>query len=337
MKLNREALLQKLQSISPGLSTKDVIEQSSTYVFKDGRIITFNDEVSCSIDSPIEDAECSVPSKPLLSILEKLKNEEVTVEVTDEYFCVKGKNNRTRIRMDMEILLPIEAVEPPDKWKKLPSDFCEAVGLVQTCTGDDASDFKMTCVRITDKFLEACDNHQMIRWNTETPIKDCLLKSGSIKHVSRLGMSKASVTDSWVHFKNETGLVLSCRKWTNEDYPDLSEILKTTGVKSVLPVGLGEAVERASVFCESDITIGSVEVKIKGSKLVLKSYGPYGDYEERTKIKYDGEPMRFRASPKLLAAIASRTKDCILTETRLKTETDKWICVVCLAKVGKDE
>ena len=46
--INRELFLEQLESVQPGLSTREIIEQSSCYVFRGGEVITFNDEIACS-------------------------------------------------------------------------------------------------------------------------------------------------------------------------------------------------------------------------------------------------------------------------------------------------
>ena len=48
MKIDREEFLKQLESVLPGYSTKEVIEQSSCFVFKKGRVYTYNDEIACS-------------------------------------------------------------------------------------------------------------------------------------------------------------------------------------------------------------------------------------------------------------------------------------------------
>ena len=172
MKIKREELLNQVSSVRPGLSQREMIEQSSCVVFKDGMMITFNDEVACSLPSCL-DIEGAVVAEPLIKILTKLKEEfiEITVEKT-EIHIQAGKKKKVGISMDAEIQLPIDAMEIPKKWKKLPDDFADAVHLVKRCAGTKETEFVMTCIHIHPKWMEACDNYQVGRYKMKMDIKN---------------------------------------------------------------------------------------------------------------------------------------------------------------------
>ena len=93
--LNRADFLDKLESVLPGISTREIIEQSSCFVFKDKTVMTFNDEISCSQKSCLP-FEGSVQALPLISILRKLQEEELDISLGDskEELIIKGKNKR---------------------------------------------------------------------------------------------------------------------------------------------------------------------------------------------------------------------------------------------------
>ena len=52
--VNREAFLHQLESVQAGLSSKEMIEQSSCFAFIKGKVVTYNDEISCR-------QKCEVP------------------------------------------------------------------------------------------------------------------------------------------------------------------------------------------------------------------------------------------------------------------------------------
>ena len=88
-KVNRELLLQQLQAVQPGLSDKDVVEQSSCVVFKDGKITTFNDEIACSIKTDVKFTG-AVPAKALIELLKKLPEETIEIEPTEGELLITG-------------------------------------------------------------------------------------------------------------------------------------------------------------------------------------------------------------------------------------------------------
>jgi len=44
MKINRQEFLDSLEMVKAGLSPREFIEQSSCFAFKEGEVLTFNDE-----------------------------------------------------------------------------------------------------------------------------------------------------------------------------------------------------------------------------------------------------------------------------------------------------
>ena len=53
--INRAALLQELEAVQPGLGTgRDTVEQAGCFGFHNGRVLTYNDEVSCSLETAIK-------------------------------------------------------------------------------------------------------------------------------------------------------------------------------------------------------------------------------------------------------------------------------------------
>ena len=52
MQINRQNLQKALEIVKPGLSNKEIIEQTTSFAFIDGKVVTYNDEIS--ICHPVE-------------------------------------------------------------------------------------------------------------------------------------------------------------------------------------------------------------------------------------------------------------------------------------------
>jgi len=337
-KVNREELLNQLEMVQPGLSPKDVVEQSSCVVFEDGRVFTFNDEVFCSMDCCL-DVTGAVPAKPLLAILHKMPEETLSIEVADETLVIKGKRRRAKLRMEAEITLPKDSVEMPkeDRWKELPEDFCTAVETVRECAGSDETHFSLTCVHVHPEWVEACDNFQVTRFNIETGLKKpVLVRSKSLMYVSTLSVAEWASTKAWLHFRTSKGLVISCRKY-REDYPDLQRILDVSGSPASLPKGLAEAASLAEVFSAEDADNNEVEVSLLPGKVKIKGEGAAGSYIETKKMSYKGPSLKFTISPKLLVTITKRHHECEVTSGALKVDGGRFVYVTSLGQVGDGE
>lgn len=343
MRINREEFLKQLESVLPGLSTKEIIEQSSCFIFKDGEVNTYNDEIACSQKSLLE-IEAAVPAVPLISILRKLQEDELEIGVNDENteLLIKGKQRRVGINMEAEITLPIDAVDKPKKWKKLPEDFADAVAIVQSCAGGTKSVKSWApFINIAPEYLEASDEYQATRFKITTDVsKSILVRGESIKHILNLDMTKFSETKHWIHFRNSTGLTLSCRYFI-EDYPsdDLTKILKVKGKKLVFPNGLKDEIERAEVFSSENVEGSLIKITIKSNKFKIKGLGALGWYEwGPKKSEYDGKPLEFNIPTKLLSELVQKYNKCKVSANRLKVIGKKFVYVTVLGMIeGKED
>ena len=333
MRINREEFLKQLESVLPGLSAKEIIEQSSCFIFKDKAINTYNGEIACSQKSLLH-IEGAVPAMPFISIIRKLQEDELEISLVDTTLLIKGKQRKAGINMEQEITLPIDAVDKPKKWKKLPESFADAIAIVQPCAGTNQSQFAMTCVHITSKFIEACDNHQVTRYRIKTDVENpVLIRKESLKHIVSLDMVEFSETKHWIHFRNSDGLVLSCQHFI-EDYPtgDISEVLKMKGESWTLPKGLKEAVEKAEVFSFENTESNNVIVNIKRGKFKITGKGTYGWFSEIKSSKYDGDSLRFTIPPKLLIELVQQYNECEVSANRLKVKGGRFTYVTVLGK-----
>ncbi len=338
MNVDRESLIRALEAVRPGLAKKEIVQQSSCFVFnEDGRLMTFDDEVACSVESPLNGIVGAVKADPLLALLARLPEDRVDVDAKDGGLLVKGKRRRGSVTMEEEVVLPVGDVPEPTDWQPLPEDFDEAVAIVQATAGKDASQFYLTCINITPTCLEACDNFQICRYPMETGVSAPLLvRRDSLVHVCGLGMTEMSEGDSWLHFRNSSGLTLSCRTNRDEPYPTetITAILDVNGDRTLLPDGLADAVERAEVFSQDNVEANQVQVELKPGKLRLSGRGASGWYEEMREAKYDGEPLKFLIAPGLLRELIARTNECEITPGRLKIDGQRFQYVACLGAVG---
>lgn len=330
--VRREDLLHQLESVQPGLSSREIIEQSSCFVFRDGRVMTYNDEVACAGDCVLK-LTCAVQSAPLLALLRKLLEEDIEIEEDMERgeLVIIGERRRAGITREAKILLPVDKVEKPGKWSALPEEFMEGVNMVQHCASHDESQFALTCVHLHPKWIEACDNFQATRIKMDVGVKaSTLVRRDSIKHIVTMGITEFSESESWIHFRNPAGLVLSCRRYM-ETYPDLKELLTFDGTPITLPKGLGEAADKAAIFSAESTEDNQVSVDLLPGKLRLRGVGTSGWFEERRKVDYDGKPLSFLISPSLLIDLVSKHNEAEITDGRLRVNGGKWRYVTCLS------
>mgnify|MGYP001563042378 CR=1 FL=1 len=339
MKVQKETFLHALESVSPGLSPREIIEQSNCFAFRKGKVMTFNDELTCCGPSLLDDSFAgAVKAAKLLDLLRKIPEEEIEVSQADGEMIVAGKTGTNYFAMEVEVSLPIDQVDVPEKWKPLDPDFGEAVKMVADCASHDQSAFALTCVHVHPKWVEAFDGFQTCRWKLATGLeKPNLVRAASIRHVSALGMAELSETKSWLHFRNAGGLVLSVRKYVEEYPEDIGGFLKgDKGTPVQLPKQLADETGISSIFSMENAEENYLVVEMKAGKIRVKGIGVTGRRISRgKKVTWTGPDMMFHIKPDLLASIVKDHSECFMTETRLLVSGGNWRYAAALGKPGK--
>jgi hypothetical protein len=322
MKVNRAEFLELLESVSPGVSDKADTEQSDCFAFVDDYVVTFNDEVACRRKCEYG-LQGAVRASSLLEMLRRGSSSTVSVEVVEGEFRLSAKGERTGLTLEQKVDMPVEYLDKPTSWKKLPDGFRDAVEIVKLCASDDQMDLALSCIHIHPEYLEACDNFSLIRYPIATGVKESIcVPAKSLSAVLRWSASKISVTDSWVHFKGEHDVVSSCRRFM-EQYPDLSDTLNVKGSAIELPEGLDKTLSRAAVLAEE-----SVKVSIRDGQMRVRGESDRGWYERRETVKSDKSlKLEFMIAPKLMTEICQRFSKCEVGEGRLKADNGKFVFV----------
>lgn len=339
MNIDKEEFLEQLSSVKPGLSSRESLEQSSCFVFYDGEVITFNDEIACRMKTKLK-ITGAVTASALLSILDKIRDPKLEIaENAKGELEFAGQRKSWGLNRDAEVLLPVEKIREEDPkeedWRPLPKSFQDIVDKVKTCVCQNEEFFALTCVHFHPKWIEACDSRQMLRWRVKFGIETPFLVRGTaLAQVTGLAMRQMAVTESWVHFRNEKGLIFSCRKFV-EDYPNLTEVMAVDGSPVTFPLGLGEAAERAAVFAAEQVSgiNPMLSVYLRPGWMTIEGDGLVGWYKEHEKLsKYTGKKIRFIISPVLLRHIADNYNEAQITNVKLRASGDRWDYVSVLGE-----
>lgn len=332
MHVKREELLQVLESVSPGLSRTNIIEQSSCFVFVHKHVIAFNTLVACRQPADIG-WEGAVEADPLLDLLRKSTTETVEFESQDGQLNIRsGKKRKAGIFTDKTILLPLKSIEPPQKgsWRQLPKNFLEAVRYVESAASKNENHFALTCIHIAPQFLEAGDSYQIARYKLAMPIKkDILVRQESLKQILSLDVREFAETASWIHFRNPAGLIFSCRRWASEKYDDMTPFLKAQGISVQLPKTLREAISWAEVFSAQNKD-NQVIVQLRRNKVRVLGEGSLGFSSEVAQARYTGPDISFTMPPEILLRTLDWNPKCEIRKGCLKLTTGPLTYVTAL-------
>lgn len=354
MQINRETLLRTLESVSAGLATqaKALVAQSSSYVFRDGKVYTFNEEILCSSDSPFKIDGC-VKAKEFRELIQSLPDEDLEMDVIDgNKITIRGNGKgKRKMKFAMDERLPenedpANVVDTPQKWTPLSSDFLAGVDFVKDCVLDDnAAKSKpnlliLTFIHIHPEYVESCDESQIAHFPTKTGVeREVVIRGSSLAKISGRNFTHIGETDSWIHFKNqETGQSVSIRRFL-DDYPDLSgHLQELQGMsKFTLPGGLEEVIKRAALCAQSDVAGNHITVDLRSDGMIVEGTGLYGEFKELKDLVYKGTPLRFRIDPKILTKVVKTTSDCdVIGEGsgedwvgRIRIKTAKFTYIAC--------
>ena len=325
-RVRREDFLHVLESVQPGLTPKDTVDQSSSFVFDQGLLVSYNDEVRFMIKSPLgREIQGAVRAKHFSEVLSRLPEDDI-------YFdCEKGKirwrterGRKGHFDIEAEIYSKYASVDSVDSWRRLPKDFCEAVATVQECARSTGQ-FAHTVVHVTPDFIEASDDFELCRWSLNTGFtKEVLLRKECVRHVTSLAMIEFAETRNWVHFRNADGLMLSCRRY-EDPYFDYSPYLKPSGLEATLPKGFVEEADIGKVCASDGAKDPLVRIDMAPGKTRLVAAGAASGYESPwRKTTYEGEPFSFFISPGMIASIAEKFNECVLGKQVLHVVTEKW-------------
>ncbi len=312
--MNKNKLTEVLSLVKPALTSKEVIEQSTCFVFKDNKVYTYNEEIAISMPIDIE-IEGAVQAKELFQLLTKVKDDEIDFDQKDDTeINIKGKKFKSGIRLETEIKLPIDSITVKGKWNKLPENFIEAVNFCKFSTSKDESLPVFTCVHIHKDTVLSTDKARITEYKL---LEDCfpepvLIPANSVDKLSKYNVNQYIIKEGWIHFRNSKNkFQFSCRTLSSqEEYPVkmVTNALETETSETItFPEKIKDILSTANIFVTSELDQNTfVTITIKKNRIFIKGEGDAGWYREQTKIDYkDKEPIEFMVNPNFLSEIIS--------------------------------
>lgn len=333
--MKREELLKALEIVKPGLASREILEQSNSFAFMNGYVVTYNDELS--ICHPVEGLNITgaVRAEELYQLLNKLRKEDIEIEISGAELLVKSGRAHAGIVVQSEIKLPLEEIGKIGDWKPLPDTFAVGIKFTLPSTGKDLSNNRLTCLHIrTDGLLEASDNYRITRYRVADalPVKNnLLLPSASASQIVKYSLHQVAESKGWIHFQTEQGgTIISCRTFEGE-FPDTTAFFKVEGTKFELPKTLDEVLSRAQIFgTREQATVEEVEISLEKNRIKVRGANEYGWFEETANVAYAKEPISFTVNPSHLKTIVGSIHSCILAPNCLKFEGETWQHIIAL-------
>ncbi len=328
MKINRAELLNALEKVRPGLATKEVIEQSTSFAFMGDRVVTYNDEISVSHPVKGLDVTGAVKAQTLYGYLNKVKQDDIDVVLEENQVIIKAGRAKAGLVLEHEVVLPVEEIGKIGKWHPLPEEAIKALQFCYPCCSKDMSRAVLSCVHVTPELIESSDSYQIavFHLSKKLPITPFLLPAAAARALVQYKVKEISVGDSWVHFRTEDGTIFSSRVFSGE-FPDTSQYMNPTGKEFTFPKNMKDILQRADVFAQAKAIAGSeptVIISLSKGKLHASVESDSGWFKEVAKAGYDGPPVKFSVVIEFLMGIFNETMTCIIGENLLGFKGEKW-------------
>jgi DNA polymerase III sliding clamp (beta) subunit (PCNA family) len=336
MAYNREQLISALAAVKPGLANKETLEQSSSFVFTEGLVFTYNDSIMVS--HPFEASDgwtCVVDAKLLYSYLTKVKGKEVKLSSNDKELHIEGKRSKAKIPSQFEISptlkVAVEEQNSHERWYSLPMKFNEGLERCWRVAGKDATKPELMHIHINDLQMEACNGYKLIMYYLDkkmfrTPL---LIPAKAAAELYKYKCDKFTVGEGWLHFKNTTtGIIFSCRT-IKEEYPDLMKFVPKLAEELNLPRNFIDTLERARVFCEE--LNENIHIDITEGFLKTWVHSAHGQFEETNRVKYKGN-VNFTIDPASILYIASKSLKIALGERVVSMVNEEMVVIGAIVR-----
>jgi len=333
MIINKTELLKALETVRPGLANRELIEQSTSFAFIGDKIVTYNDEISISYHVEGLDITGAVNATELYNLLSKLKKDEIELTVEETELRIKCGRSKAGLTLQSEIKLPIDSIGEKGMWKNIPDDLLKAIFFAGKTASQDSTKPILTCVHVNKEgFVEASDSFRIskIMLEDKLPVETFLIPAISVVKVAKMNPIKIAEGKGWVHFKTNEGVIISCRIFADDNFPDTASFFKIEGTQVKLPETTKEILDKAMVFCKHNGFEMPVDIILENNKFKISSKSDSGWFEEVVKIKYNEEPVSFSISPYFLKDILSETLNCIIAKNRIKFSGDNWTYVTVI-------
>lgn len=335
--ITREKLLATLESVMAGVMKRETVEQSSCFIFNNGYVSTYSDEVACFADCPLK-LTAAIPADPFIALLRKMTDTDLKFEVTESQLIVKGSRGKAQLTFEAEIKSPVATITPPEEWTDLAAKFIPGLSAVMACVSTDETKFALTCVHITNDHVEATDRFQLTRYRVKSAFgQEFLIRGAAVKAVVQQDMAQFAESDEWVWFRNPLGLIIATRRYL-EPYPEIEAAFEMEAAKpATLPETIGEISERCAIFSAIGTTQNKLRIKLKPGRIYITGEGAAGSYKEHRDIEYDGEVIEFLMAPELLPKVIKNGNIADVSNTKLRIQNGRHTYITALGTVAKSE
>ena len=331
--MKKAELLEVLNLLKPGISCKELVDQSDHVIFKKKYVYSFDGEIGAwkKFSSPIQGA---VKAVQFMALINRIKDEDIDIKTKNDKITI----NNDRMKVEFKVLSDIELEFPFDpseikKWKKLPDNFLEAIKLTSFSTSKDPSDGVLTHLYVKGDNLMSCDRFRLTKYKLDSTMEEFLLPVSSAEKLLKYPVKEYYVEEGWVCFKGEGDVYVNCLR-TVEEYPTMEHLFKVKGKKIKLPAGSKEAIEDVNILSTAEIEEDRfINITSTGTELFFLGQGQYGSMEEKIEnVDLKGKIFDIKVHPVYIKQIIEHVDTFTIGEDSLLFEGKNFQHVLSLTE-----
>lgn len=320
MLVNRKLFIDTLKSVDGGLAKREIAEQTTSFIFMNNRVTTYNDLVSVSAPLPIG-VNGVVSAKQLYALLRMTTGLDLDVWVEGSELVIKANTGMTaRVDMTADVLLPIHEMPAidDDSWNRLDEGFVAKLAICLQTVSSNMAKPALCTVHWKGIALESTDNYQITRCNSNTSLQDgveVLLPSSSASKLVRHNPAYYQLADGWIHFKSLDSVIFSCRV-TNLPFPNLVGALDAVTCPTPVRFStrLPEILKKAITLADQD-SAGQYRVKVTmaDNQLTVSAGEKFRRFVESCEVMCEGD-FEFSINPNFFINMLKNDADAAIVQ-----------------------
>lgn len=305
MNIKRKELQAALQRCLPGVeSGATLLTGADSFIFKDGMIHSYNDNISVSVPFiiPMDEGalEGAVKAKEFYAIVSKLPSDEIKLAINEGSWSLKsGAASVELTLLESSVLEHVHGITTDAAWFPLPANFLSAL---QRCKfGCNRS--AMSGIYVNGKYMMSTDEMRINQFQMDADVEPFWIADPQAGELMKLnGLIEYRLIDSWAQFRTGDGTAFSCKRLQHNKFPfeKILNLIKAhakeeTDLAFVLPAKLVESVERAASFAMDIDSFSAIRLTFNKANIEVHSEKATGKFTEKVPwdkpVEHEFEPI----------------------------------------------
>lgn len=356
----KSSILTALNGVKAGISTSEVIELSSSYIFTGDYLTTYNDR-NC-VSYPFKTKfSCAVPSKDFYNIIKGIRDKDISLVLgKDESLKISSRGSEAEIATQVfegsELEKLIQSLGLAElEFTDAPEGLAKGLDACRFSASKKVSADNIYCIFINGKTIYSSDNARITRYELDTELPRVLIPASSVNELVKFKIVgyNINVEEGWAHFLTEDQAIFSCRivDGDYEDFSDHFDSFRGTKFKAPSSTEFRQVLKDVSPLCKGEDDLSKyVEITLKPGKdtedskktveVTVFAEKETGHFKTTIEVEIEreiGEEIMFRINPIFFGQILSKTSHMAVDEGLALFKTKHFEHLVSLPVEGEEE